>query len=83
MTTNIKRYVRVTDDSHPQYTVYEGRSLRDALTALYATERTLYAILGTGTVVHNLAGVEVEQEWIEGCPADNATAPDWRDWREK
>jgi hypothetical protein len=72
-----KYYVRVTDDRHPQYPIYEGRSLKNALTALWSVERTFYALLASGAIVYNLGMGEVEQEWNEGCPPENSTAPDF------
>ena len=51
-----------------------GESVTLARILLRAVEATLYATMGTATVVHNLdeSGAETRLEWVEGCPPDNS-----------
>lgn len=69
----MKYYVRVSDGSHSPYPIYAGTSLKKAKEALVSVERTLYAILATATVTHNMNGLLKRREWVEGCPPDDAS----------
>jgi hypothetical protein len=66
-------FVRVDDGGHRPYPVYEGTARAAAFKALVAVERTLYGILGTGTVTTNVRGKVERLEWNEGCPPEGST----------